>query len=69
MNQRLQLSLGTAVPSPGYNGILNALAACSAHSSAFLWNGYTEKVRDLVNSIFMVPATNDGMIPGKLMPL
>lgn len=44
MNQRVRLSIGQAVPSPGYEGILNTLAACSSQTSAFDWTIYYERV-------------------------
>ena len=69
MDQRLRLSLGTTLPRPDYNGILNTLAVCSSQSSAFLWSAYTEKVREMVESLFPFHAVHDGMnaIPGNAL--
>ena len=44
MVKRFEMGLAGAFPSPGYEGVSNALAVCSSQSTAFAWNHYIHLV-------------------------
>ena len=46
MTERAEMGLPEASPSPGFDGIMMTLAACSSQSSPFSWSHYTQLVED-----------------------
>jgi hypothetical protein len=50
IRKRYEAGVPGALPDPGYEGVMNTLAACSSQSSNFNWSYYTEKVQRILRT-------------------